>query len=157
MFPNVMAVIIGIITGTAVYMGYFGLLLVIPGIFGASYLSQAIFLLMALGGWVVVPLASSFCGSWVAIRRGSAHPMLLAMIVGSALTGVTLLVMYLLFREARNPNHPEGIQDGADVFPLLLNLFGAMIAGGIPQKRRAAGDTSAPAPAEAGKAESDET
>ena len=83
--------------------------------------------------------------------------MLLAMIVGSALTGVTLLVMYLLFREARNPNHPEGIQDGADVFPLLLNLFGAMIAGCIPQKRRAAGDTSAPAPAEAGKAESDET
>ena len=40
MFPNVMAVIIGIITGTAVYMGYFGLLLVIPGIFGASYLSR---------------------------------------------------------------------------------------------------------------------
>jgi len=153
MLRNVIAVIIGIITGTAVYIGFFGLLRVIPGIFGGSYLSQAIFLLMALGGWVVVPLASSFCGSWIAVRRGSAHPMLLAMIVGSALTGVSLLVMYLLFREPRNPNHPEGIRVGADVFPLLLHLGAAWLAGFIEQKRRAAVGTPSPAFAETAKAE----
>ncbi len=151
MLRNVLAVIIGIITGIAVYMGFFVLLVGIPGIAGKSYLTQAIFLLMALGGIVVVPLASSFCGCWVAARRGSAHPMLLAMIVGSALAGVSLLVMYFQF--GGDGDGLEGSRVGVDGFPVLLHLAAAWLAGFIEQKRRAAVDTPTPAFAETPKAE----
>ena len=86
---------------------------------------------------------NSFYGARVAARR-SADPMLLAMIVGSALTVVDLWGLTFVHM------HP-----GLGPFPVLLNLGGAWVAGIMEQKRRAAAET--PAPAYAGKAESDET
>ena len=157
MLPNnLLAVIKGIIAGLAVYMVAFIFLgglsgkpaMGVEGFFlfiGGQIPADAIFLLFFMGGFVVVPLAS-FCGARVAARLGSSRPMLLAMIVGSALTVVDLWGLTFLHM------HPE-----LGLFPVLLNLGGAWVAGIMEQKRRAAGDTPAPAPAEAGKAESDET
>jgi hypothetical protein len=162
MLRNVIAVIIGIIAGLAVYMGTFILLgglsgkpaMGVEGFFlfiGGQIPADAIFLLFFMGGFVVVPLAS-FCGARVAARLGSSRPMLLAMIVGSALTGVALRGLTFVHGPAPGPLHL-----GLVALPVLLNLGGAWVAGIMEQKRRAAGDTPAPAPAEAGKAESDET
>ena len=165
MLRNVIAVIIGIIAGLAAYMGTFILLMGLSGkpaegvelffrFIQGQIPADVIFLLFFMGGFVVVPLAS-FCDARVAARLGSSRPMLLAMIVGSALAGVALLVMYLQFGVVGDVL--EGFRAGVDGFPVLLHLAAAWLAGFIEQKRRAAGDTPAPAPAETGKAESDET
>jgi hypothetical protein len=164
MLTNVLAVIIGIIAGLAAYMGAFILLAGLSGtpamgvedffaFIGGQFPADVIFLLFAMGGFVVVPLAS-FCGARVAARLGSSRPMLLAMIVGSALTGVVLRGLTFVHGDF---TWPVLLHLGLVAFPVLLNLGGAWVAGRMEQKRRAAGDTSAPAPAEAGKAESDET
>ena len=156
MLPNnLLAAIKGIIAGLAVYMVAFIFLGGLSGkpamgveaffaFIGGQFPTDVIFLLFALGGFVVVTL-NSFYGARVAARR-SADPMLLAMIVGGALTVVDLWGLTFVHM------HP-----GLGSFPVLLNLGSAWVAGIMEQKRRAAAETPAPAPAEAGKAESDET
>ena len=133
MLRNVIAVIIGIITGTALYIG-----IQIFGLFNVQKQESMAVLLC-----IVAPGVRSFCGCWIAARLGSSRPMLLAMIVGGALTVVDLWGLTFLHM------HP-----GLGLFPVLLNLGGAWVAGFIEQKRRAAGATPAPAPAETGKEES---
>ena len=145
MFPNVMAVIIGIIAGLAVFMVCFMVGSYLLHTYG-SRPEIGPFILMLLAGGVVGPLARSFSGAWVAARLGSSRPMLLAMIVGSSLTVVDLWGLTFVHT-----------QPHWGLFPVLLNLGGAWVAGIMEQKRRAAAETPAPAPAEAGKAESDET
>tara|TARA_B100001750_G_C15128216_1_gene408503 strand:- start:88 stop:606 length:519 start_codon:yes stop_codon:yes gene_type:complete len=157
MLPNnLLAVIKGIIAGLAVYMVAFIFLGGLSGkpamgfvaffhFIGGQIDAMATFILFALGGFVVVTL-NSFCGARVAARLGSSRPMLLAMIVGSSLTVVDLWALTFVH-----------MQLVLGPFPVLLNLGGAWVAGIMEQKRRAAAETPAPAPAEAGKAESDET
>lgn len=163
---NLLAVIKGIIAGLAVYMVAFIFLGGLSGkpamgveaffaFIGGQFPADVIFLLFALGGFVVVPLAS-FYGARVAARR-SADPMLLAMIVGSALTVVDLWGLTFVHMNLGLGGFPELIGLVGACVAGSLNLVAAWLAGFIEQKRRAAGDTSAPAPAEAGKAESDET
>ena len=156
MLPNnLLAVIKGIIAGLAVYMVAFIFLDGLSGkpargveaffaFIGGQFPADVLFLLFFMGGFIVVPLAS-FCGARVAARR-SEDPMLLAMIVGSSLTVVDLWGLTFVH-----------MQPVLGPFPVLLNLGSAWVAGIMEQKRRAAAETPAPAPAEAGKAESDET
>ena len=151
MLRNVIAVIIGIISGLAVYMGTFILLGGLSGkpamgvesfflFIGGQIPADVIFLLFFMGGFVVVTL-NSFYGARVAARR-SADPMLLAMIVGGALTVVDLWGLTFLHM------HPE-----LGLFPVLLNLGAAWLAGFIEQKRRAAAETPSTGFAETTKAE----
>ena len=156
MLPNnLLAVIKGIIAALAVYMVAFIFLGGLSGkpamgfvaffhFIGGQIDAMATFILFALGGFVVVTL-NSFCGARVAARR-SEDPMLLAMIVGSSLTVVDLWGLTFVHT-----------QPHWGLFPVLLNLGGAWVAGIMEQKRRVAAETPAPAPAEAEKAESDET
>ena len=160
MLTNVLAVIIGIIAGLAAYMGAFILLAGLSGtpamgvenffaFIGGQFPADVIFLLFAMGGFVVVPLAS-FCGARVAARLGSSRPMLLAMIVGSALTGVVLRGLTFVHG---NLHLGDLLHLGLVAFPVLLHLGGAWVAGIMEQKRRAAVDTPSPAFAETTKAE----
>ena len=155
MLPNnLLAVIKGIIAGLAVYMAAFIFLGGLSGkpamgveaffaFIGGQFPTDVIFLLFALGGFVVVTL-NSFYGARVAARR-SADPILLAMIVGSALTVVDLWGLTFLHM------HPE-----LGLFPVLLNLGGAWVAGRMEQKRRAAAETPSTGFAETTKDESNE-
>ena len=151
MLGNVIAVIIGIIVGMALYMGTF-ILLDQPGE-GVEFFfrfirgqipADVLFLLFFMGGFIVVTL-NSFCGARVAARLGSSRPMLLAMIVGSSLTVVDLWGLTFVHT-----------QPHWGLFPVLLNLGGAWVAGIMEQKRRAAAEAPAPPPAETAKAESNE-
>ncbi len=96
---------------------------------------------------IVAPLVRSFCGCWIAARLGSSRPMLLAMIVGlfCLAGGIPAAAMFGVL----------GVP-GLIMFELPLHPLAAWVAGFIEQKRRAAGATPAPAPAETGKAESGE-
>ena len=69
---NVIAVIIGIIVGMALYIG-----IQIFGLFNVQKQESMAVLLC-----IVAPLLRSFCGCWIAALLGSSRPMLLAMIVG---------------------------------------------------------------------------
>ena len=160
MLRNVIAVIIGIIAGLAAYMGTFILLMGLSGkpaegvelffrFIQGQIPADVIFLLFFMGGFVVVPLAS-FCGARVAARLGSSRPMLLAMIVGSALAGVVLRGLTFVHRDF---TLPVLLHLGLVALPVLLHLGGAWVAGFIEQKRRAAVDTPSPAFAETTKAE----
>ena len=152
MLPNnLLAAIKGIIAGLAVYMVAFIFLGGLSGkpamgveaffaFIGGQFPTDVIFLLFALGGFVVVTL-NSFYGARVAARR-SADPMLLAMIVGGALTVVDLWGLTFVHM------HP-----GLGPFPVLLNLGSAWVAGFIEQKRRAAGETPSTGFAETAKEE----
>lgn len=137
MLRNVIAVIIGIITGTALYIG-----IQIFGLFNVQKQESMAFLLC-----IVAPLLRSFCGCWIAALLGSSRPMLLAMIVGIiCLAGG--VPMALMFGVLAVP--------GLIMFELPLHPLAAWLAGFIEQKRRAAGETPAPAPAETAKDESNE-
>ena len=160
MLRNVIAVIIGIIAGLAAYMGTFILLMGLSGkpaegvelffrFIQGQIPADVIFLLFFMGGFVVVPLAS-FCGARVAARLGSSRPMLLAMIVGSALAGVVLRGLTFVHGDF---TLPVLLHLGLVALPVLLHLGGAWVAGFIEQKRRAAVDTPSPAFAETAKAE----
>mgnify|MGYP001388709623 FL=1 len=116
---------------------------------GGQFPADVIFLLFAMGGFVVVPLAS-FCGARVAARLGSSRPMLLAMIVGSALTGVVLRGLTFVHGDFTSP---VLLHLGLVAFPVLLHLGGAWLAGFIEQKRRAAVAPPTPAFAETAKEE----
>ena len=112
------------------------------------------FLLMLLA-FGVGPLARSFGGAWVAARLGSSRPMLLAMIVGMiSLVGGSVMQVDIMTFEYIGYG---GTLSFLAILSILLHLGAAWLAGFIEQKRRAAGTTPAPAPAETGKAESDET
>jgi hypothetical protein len=136
MFRNVIAVIIGIITGMALNMGILqvsylaypipeGLYINDPAQF-QDYLDTlpATAFLVAM----LAHLAQSFGGGWVAARLGSSRPMLLAMIVGalSLAGGVTMMTMV------------KGPAWMAIELPLYLVV--AWIAGRMEQKRRAPAD-----------------
>ena len=134
MLRNVIAVIIGIITGTALYIG-----IQIFGLFNVQKQESMPVLLC-----IVAPVVRSFCGCWIAARLGSSRPMLLAMIVGIiCLSGG--IPMVLMFGVLAVP--------GLIMFELPLHPLAAWLAGFIEQKRRAAGDTPSPAFAETTKAE----
>ena len=137
MLRNVIAVIIGIITGTALYIG-----IQIFGLFNVQKQESMAVLLC-----IVAPVVRSFCGCWIAARLGSSRPMLLAMIVGIiCLAGG--IPMVLMFGVLAVP--------GLIMFELPLHPLAAWLAGFIEQKRRATGETPAPAPAETAKDESNE-
>ena len=99
---------------------------------------------LAFLGAMAAHLAQSFGGGWVAARLGSSHPMLLAMIVGTVSLAGGVMMMTMV----------KGPAWMAIELPLYLVV--AWLAGNIEQKRRAAGGTPAPAPAETEKAESKE-
>ena len=137
MLRNVIAVIIGVIVGMALYIG-----IQIFGLFNVQKQESMAFLLC-----IVAPLLRSFCGCWIAALLGSSRPMLLAMIVGIiCLAGG--IPMALMFGVLAVP--------GLIMFELPLHPLAAWLAGFIEQKRRAAGETPAPAPAETAKDESNE-
>ena len=137
MLRNVIAVIIGVIVGMALYIG-----IQIFGLFNVQKQESMAFLLC-----IVAPLLRSFCGCWIAALLGSSRPMLLAMIVGIiCLAGG--VPMALRFGVLAVP--------GLIMFELPLHPLAAWLAGFIEQKRRAAGETPAPAPAETAKDESNE-
>ena len=137
---NELAVIIGIIAATAVCMGFSLVLWYLLNTYGSRPETGPFLLMLLTVG--VGPLARSFCGCWVAARLGSSRPMLLAMIVGGALTVVDLWGLTFLHM------HPE-----LGLFPILLNLGGAWVAGIMEQKRRAAAETPSTGFAETTKAE----
>ena len=131
---NVIAVIIGIIVGMALYIG-----IQIFGLFNVQKQESMAFLLC-----IVAPLVRSFCGCWIAARLGSSRPMLLAMIVGIiCLAGG--IPMVLMFGVLAVP--------GLIMFELPLHPLAAWLAGFIEQKRRAAVDPPTPAFAETAKEE----
>ncbi len=137
MLRNVIAVIIGIIVGMALYIG-----IQIFGLFNVQKQESMAFLLC-----IVAPLLRSFCGCWIAALLGSSRPMLLAMIVGIiCLAGG--IPMALMFGVLAVP--------GLIMLELPLHPLAAWLAGFIEQKRRATGETPAPAPAETAKDESNE-
>jgi len=152
MLRNVIAVIIGLVAGMALNMGILQishLAYPIPeglDINDPAQLQDYLATLPATAFSVAMlaHLAQSFGGGWVAARLGSSRPMLLAMVVGtiSLAGGVAMMTMV------------KGPAWMAIELPLYLVV--AWLAGNIEQKRRAAGDTPAPAPAETGKAESEE-
>ncbi len=129
MLRNAIAVIIGLIAGTALYMGIGG-------------------------GALIAPLARSFAGGWVAARIGS-RPILLAVIVGgiSTVGGFMLLVS----RGSLPGWMQMEAMFGFTVLPFHLLVAG--LAGWLcknSKTRRAARANPAPAPAGTGKAESNE-
>ena len=153
MLRNVIAVIIGIIAGLAVFMGCFMVGSYLLHTYGSRPATgPGLLMLLAFG---VSPLARSFCGCWVAARLGSSRPMLLAMIVGmiSLVGGPVMQVDIMTFEYIGY----GGTLSFLAILSILFHLGAAWLAGFIEQKRRAAGATPAPAPAETGKAESDET
>ena len=134
MLRNVIAVIIGIVVGMALYIG-----IQIFGLFNVQKQESMAFLLC-----IVAPLVRSFCGCWIAARLGSSRPMLLAMIVGIiCLAGG--IPMALMFGVLAVP--------GLIMFELPLHPLAAWLAGFIEQKRRAAVDPPTPAFAETAKEE----
>ena len=134
MLPNVIAVIIGVIVGMALYIG-----IQIFGLFNVQKQESMAVLLC-----IVAPLVRSFCGCWIAARLGSSRPMLLAMIVGIiCLAGG--IPMVLMFGVLAVP--------GLIIFELPLHPLAAWLAGFIEQKRRAAVDPPTPAFAETAKEE----
>jgi len=131
---NVIAVIIGIIVGMALYIG-----IQIFGLFNVQKQESMAVLLC-----IVAPLVRSFCGCWIAALLGSSRPMLLAMIVGIiCLAGG--IPMALMFGVLAVP--------GLIMFELPLHPLAAWLAGFIEQKRRAAVDPPTPAFAETAKEE----
>ena len=158
MLRNVIAVIIGLFAGMALNMGILEinyLAYPIPeglDINNPAQLQDYLDTLPALAFLAVMAahLAQSFGGGWVAARLGSSRPMLLAMIVGSALTGVVLRGLTFVHGDF---TLPVLLHLGLVAFPVLLHLGGAWVAGIMEQKRRAAGDTPTPAFAETAKAE----
>ena len=158
MFRNAIAVIIGLVAGMALNMGILEInyrVWPIPeglDINNPAQLQDYLDTLPALAFLAVMAahLAQSFAGGWVAARLGSSRPMLLAMIVGSALTGVVLRGLTFVHGDF---TLPVLLHLGLVAFPVLLHLGGAWVAGIMEQKRRAAGDTPTPAFAETAKAE----
>ena len=134
MLRNVIAVIIGIVVGMALYIG-----IQIFGLFNVQKQESMAFLLC-----IVAPLVRSFCGCWIAARLGSSRPMLLAMIVGIiCLAGG--IPMALMFGVLAVP--------GLIMFELPLHPLAAWLAGFIEQKRRAAAETPSTGFAETAKEE----
>ena len=149
MLRNELAVIIGIIAATAVFMGFHLVLWYLLKTYGSRpETGPSLLMLLAIG---VGPLARSFCGGWVAARLGSSRPMLLAMIVGmislvgGAVTQVDLMsARYIV---------GGGIFSFLAILSILLHLGAAWLAGFIEQKRRAVLHTPSPAFAKNAKAE----
>ena len=136
MLGNVIAVIMGVIVGMALYIG-----IQIYGLFNVQKQESMAFLLC-----IVAPLLRSFCGCWIAAHLGPSRPMLLAMIVGIiCLAGG--IPMALMFGVLAVP---------VTMFELPLHPLAAWLAGFIEQKRRAAAEAPAPPPAETAKDESNE-
>ena len=152
MLGNVIAVIIGIIAGMALNLGILEINYLawpIPkglDISDSAQLQNYLDTLPVLAflGAMAAHLAQSFGGGWVAARLGSSHPMLLAMIGGTVSLAAGVMMMTMV----------KGPAWMAIELPLYLVV--AWLAGNIEQKRRAAGGTPAPAPAETEKAESEE-
>ena len=143
---NELAVIIGIIAGLAVFMGF----LMVGSYLLRTYGSRPAtgpFLLMFLT-FGVGPLARSFCGCWVAARLGSSRPMLLAMIVGMiSLVGGSVMQVDIMTFDYIGDTSPLAI------LSILFHLGAAWLAGFIEQKRRAALHAPSPAFAKNAKAE----
>ena len=158
MLRNVIAVIIGLVAGMALNMGILQISYLaypIPeglDINDPAQLQDYLDTLPATAFLIAMlaHLAQSFGGGWVAARLGSSRPMLLAMIVGSALTGVVLRGLTFVHG---NLHLGDLLHLGLVAFPVLLHLGGAWVAGIMEQKRRAAVDTPSPAFAETTKAE----
>ena len=149
MLRNVIAVIIGIIAGIAVFMGCFMVGSYLLHTYG-SRPETGPFLLMLLA-FGVGPLARSFCGGWVAARLGSSRPMLLAMIVGMiSLVGGSVMQVDIMTFEYIGYG---GTLSFLAILSTLLHLGVAWLAGFIEKKRRAAVDPSTPAFAETAKEE----
>ena len=141
MLGNVIAVIMGVIVGMALYIG-----IQIYGLFNVQKQESMAFLLC-----IVAPLLRSFCGCWIAAHLGPSRPMLLAMIVGmislvgGAVTQVDLMsARYIV---------GGGIFSFLAILSILLHLGAAWLAGFIEQKRRAVLHTPSPAFAKNAKAE----
>ncbi len=134
MLRNVIAVIIGIVVGMALYIG-----IQIFGLFNVQKQESMAFLLC-----IVAPLLRSFCGCWIAAHLGPSRPMLLAMIVGIiCLAGG--IPMALMFGVLAVP--------GLIMLELPLHPLAAWLAGFIEQKRRAAAETPSTGFAETAKEE----
>ena len=141
MLRNVIAVIIGVIVGMALYIG-----IQIFGLFNVQKQESMAFLLC-----IVAPLLRSFCGCWIAALLGSSRPMLLAMIVGiiSLVAGAVMQVDIMAFEYIGY----GGTLSFLAILSTLLQLGAAWLAGFIEQKRRAAAETPSTGFAETAKEE----
>ena len=138
---NVIAVIIGIIVGMALYIGF-----QIFGLFNVQKQESMAVLLC-----IVAPLIRSFCGCWIAARLGSSRPMLLAMIVGMiSLVGGSVMQVDIMTFEYIGYG---GTLSFLAILSILLHLGAAWLAGFIEQKRRAAAETPSTGFAETAKEE----
>ena len=135
MLRNALAVLAGVVVGSALNMGLIQLNMQVffpapagmdmndPAQFNAfiASLPAQAFLLVLLAH-----LGQSFVGGWIAARLGASRPMLLAMIVGGLSLAGGIVAMFMI-------DGPVWL-----MIELPLYLVVAWLAGRLEQKRRAA-------------------